>query len=188
MGLFNQQRHTSPNVFKVIALPDSPIPNAVYYVLKSDHVEEWVTDVKGTAYQVKFDVSGGGGGGGGDVTLSIAASVSLAKGQPVFVNNQSKLALANAAQFNTSAVIGLVAASAAINTPCSVECTQLTMSDWTGISDGASLVPGGTYFLGSSAGRITINPPNTVGQCVCVIGKAIGTTTLLLDISDPIQL
>jgi hypothetical protein len=181
----------SRNEFKVVRLPEKPVPNAIYFVLKAGYVEEWVTDVKGVAYQVKSDGGAGsdpGTGGGGDFTVTLETSETVVAGQPLRVNSGSKFELASAASFNTARTAGLATANTAAGFAATADRTQITLSDWTAVAGSQLLTPGATYFLGVVPGTITSIPPNSVGQCVCVLGEAVSTTTLAIEMSDPIQL
>ena len=66
---------------------------------------------------------------------------------------------------------------------------QIELADWTAIAGTATLVPNAYYFLDpSSAGKITVTAPSTVGQVVTVIGMALSTTLLDINTEKPILL
>jgi hypothetical protein len=62
------------------------------------------------------------------------------------------------------------------------------MSDWTNVVGVPTLLPLASYFLSTVLGQLTTTPPNVDGQVVQVIGRAVSTTQLKLEIEEPILL
>ena len=66
---------------------------------------------------------------------------------------------------------------------------QITKSDWTSVTGSATLTPGAVYFLSvSTAGGLTTAPPYELGETVVRVGRALSTTTLDIEISQPVLL
>lgn len=56
------------------------------------------------------------------------------------------------------------------------------------ISGLSGLTVGATYFLSATPGGVTATPPNTPGQCVQPVGKAVSATELVFERGEPIIL
>jgi hypothetical protein len=124
------------------------------------------------------------------VSLLNGNAGALTEGMAVYstaVTGTVDKARANAS--GTSKVTGLVVdATVAAGAPATIQYGGvLTIADWTVPAGSATLTPGATYFLSpTTAGLITPTPPNTTGQFVTVIGTAISTTALKIEIDSPI--
>jgi hypothetical protein len=65
----------------------------------------------------------------------------------------------------------------------------LTLSDWTSSMGAQSLQTGVLYYLeGGAPGRITSSAPTDAGSVVQLVGLAIASQTILLQVQPAIQL
>ena len=128
------------------------------------------------------------GSSGSTVTNSAPAAVSISAGAPVIVNASGLAVPANAATFNTAFAVGLAGAATNTGFACPIKTDSLTLANWTAVIGSTGLTSGALYFLSTVAGQMTTTPPVTPGQCVVVIGKAISTTTLELELTPPLTL
>ncbi len=109
-----------------------------------------------------------------------------------------------AAAVHTSGV-GVVKASAADNSKPAVGLAVLfinpaasggiqtegvfELANWTDVIGAASLTAKAIYYLDpATAGMLTATAPTTTGQVVQVVGRAVSTTKLDIEIGDPILL
>lgn len=122
------------------------------------------------------------------------ATAALVLGAPVYISGAGKVRRANGAAKATAKVLGLVYDSsiAAQASGAIVTDGMLvgTMAQWDAVAGtNGGLTPGATYFLDpASAGRITATPPNTAGQVNVILGMALSSTDLEVNIGDPILL
>lgn len=91
---------------------------------------------------------------------------------------------------NTKIAIGLIRADTANTFSGLVQKSGLfTLSDWTSVIGASTLAAKTTYFLDpSTPGKLTATVPTTTGQTVQIVGTAVSTTTLDLDVGVPILL
>jgi len=91
---------------------------------------------------------------------------------------------------NTKIAIGLMRATTADTVSGNVQIEGLfTLSDWTSVIGASTLAAKTTYFLDPlTAGKLTATVPTTTGQTVQIVGTAVSTTTLDLDVGVPILL
>lgn len=129
-----------------------------------------------------------GGGGSGDVPYTGEADVDINIGQPVYVKVNTHIDLAKADSAATMFVAGLVSASASATFSGSyLSDGRIIQADWTAIIGTASLTPGAVYYLDNvTAGMLTAVAPTT--GFVISVGQAKNTTTLDIEISEPIKL
>lgn len=90
-------------------------------------------------------------------------------------------------------VIGIVVVGAAMTLPARAlpqGVLTLPTAAWDAVTGGSGgLTPGARYYLDpSTLGGITTTPPSTSGQYLVVLGSAISTTTMLVNIEPPILL
>lgn len=112
-------------------------------------------------------------------------------GQPVYVDGSGTVDLARANASGTTPVIGLVAdASIAPAAAGNVQTDGVLVSaDWTAVIGSAALTAGAEYFLSAAAaGQLTATAPNTTGQYVVPVGRALSATELEITIGRPIKL
>lgn len=115
-------------------------------------------------------------------------------GAPVyaFAADGVKKAQANAKATSKIAGLGLDATVAAAGTGNIITSGVLvaTTAQWDAVAGTTGgLVFGTYYFLDpATAGKITATVPTTVGQCVALVGIALSTTELELQIGTPILL
>ena len=65
---------------------------------------------------------------------------------------------------------------------------QLTLEDWSIVTNFLNLVPGRYYYLSNQKGKLTNIPPNQVGEILVIVGRAQTLNTLDIDIELPIYL
>lgn len=84
-------------------------------------------------------------------------------------------------------VVGLVLIGAAQTLQVRIQGTgpmELTAAQWIAVTDEhTALVPGARYYLSTTTGRITTTPPIAPGSCLTVLGSALTTTVLILQIA-----
>lgn len=115
----------------------------------------------------------------------------ITEGMPVYPSGADSVDKAQADASGTAQPTGLVkdasiagAASGAIQTD-----GPLDIADWTAVVGAALLVTGSTYFLSAATpGQLISTAPTAVGQLVTKVGRALSTTTLLVDIEQSILL
>lgn len=122
------------------------------------------------------------------------SSTSLVFGMPVYSSASDTVKRAQASAKATSRVSGLVY-DATIATSASGNIAQSgvmvgTTTQWDAVAGTTGgLTFNSLYFLDpSNPGKLTSTPPNTVGQCLTLIGLAISATELNLQINQPILL
>jgi hypothetical protein len=126
------------------------------------------------------------------VTNSEATAVVI--GAPVysFATGAVKKAQANAA--GTSSVSGLMfdvsTAAAGVGQMATSGDLSATTTQWDAVTgQTGGLTFNSVYFLDpTTAGKMTVTPPTTVGQSLVRLGKAISTTVMSIDINDPVLL
>ena len=115
-------------------------------------------------------------------------------GQAVYVQGNDSVDLAIATSSGTTFAVGLVYdASISSSAPGSILTSGVlsaTTTQWDAVAGtSGGLTAGTVYFLDvSTPGHLTSSAPTTVGQYVVVIGTAISTTELKLNIERPILL
>ena len=121
-----------------------------------------------------------------------AAAITI--GMPVYAFAADGVKRAQGNAKATSRVAGLVfdasIAAAGVGNIAQSGILIATTIQWDAVAGTTGgLIFNTTYFLDSAtAGKITATPPSTVGQCNVVIGVAISTTELEIQISQPILL
>jgi hypothetical protein len=130
----------------------------------------------------------GGGGSGGDV-YTRASAEPIGQGQVLTSNISGNIVRAQANSVSNAKIIGLAKTSATSGLPVQIVADYLTLTDWTAATGSVSLSPRADYFLDPlNAGMLSVVVPTTVGQCVVFLGTAIDTTTLAIELSEPILL
>lgn len=126
-----------------------------------------------------------------DVTTltSEEASDTTTIGMPVYISSTGKFKQAKADAVGTTVVIGLCrAASIASGASGEIQTNgQLTGTDWTAVTGGATLTAGSKYYLSEATkGMLTTTPPSS--GFVVPVGIAISTTMLQINPEPSIQL
>lgn len=131
----------------------------------------------------------------GDIATAVNANAgTLAPGCPVYQKttaNQVDKARANA--IGTSFVAGLTIASILTTATGTIRTTgplTLTTGQWDAITGGSGgLTAGSVYYLDpGTAGLLTLSPTDSTGNFLVKVGIALSTTTLLIQIAEPIGL
>ena len=126
------------------------------------------------------------GGDGKRFTFTAETEMALLAGQAIRILPSTRLTLAQADSWTHGAVIGLALADTAAQFAAPyLTAGQLHLADWTAITGYAVLMPGATYFLDPvTPGAMTGMAPTTIGQCVVIIGHALDTLTMNIDIQS----
>ena len=113
-----------------------------------------------------------------------------ASGMVLYVPSNGHVDLAQADALSTTRAVGLAfEAVVATNTGEYITEGQITRVDWTAVTGTSTLVPGAYYYLSpTTAGGLTTTAPTTSGQYVVVVGRALTTGTLDVEIAQPILL
>jgi len=128
-----------------------------------------------------------GPAGLGATPTSAVCSVDLIAGQPVVIDRTTgKFDLANANWKPLTFVCGLIQSSTLTGFVANAVEGIFTMEDWTLICGSASLSKGQAYFL-AVGGGLTLTPPSSP-NCIVYVGKAVSTTSFLIEPALPIQL
>lgn len=125
-----------------------------------------------------------GMGGGSAVEIELTAGEALSKGDAVYIDADGKLKKADLALTRDQATVaGLIKEDVAID--------QLATLVFSGkielASGGFTFTPGDRYFL-NTAGTISTTPPSATSNYVVLVGEALDTTTLALNIDVPVLL
>lgn len=128
------------------------------------------------------------------VTLTNANASAQVIGTPVYISAADNFQPARANASGTTDVIGFVKdTSIAASTSGSIQTNGIitaTTGQWDTVTGGTGgLTAGAVYFLSASAaGQITATAPSTSSQFVSRLGRALSTTSLLINIQPPIGL
>jgi hypothetical protein len=115
-------------------------------------------------------------------------SVPLLAGQVVTVH-ASGTGIVRAAATPTTGGVGIVTAPAAVGEAPQIQTDGVvSLLDWSSSTGTVSLSPRGVYYLDTVQGGLTLTPPTATGQVVQVIGRALSSTELDLEIGEPILL
>lgn len=121
-----------------------------------------------------------------------AATLVIGAPAYAFAADGVKRAQANAKSTAKVAGLGLDAsiAAAGVGNIITSGILVATTAQWDAVAGTTGGLAFGTYYFldPATAGKITATVPTTVGQCVTMIGLAISTTELELDIQPPILL
>lgn len=121
-------------------------------------------------------------------------SVALVFGTPVYAFAAGSVKRGQANAKSTSGVVGLMydatTAAAAVGQMAAGGVMAGTTAQWDAVTGATGgLVFNTLYFLDPvTAGKLTTAVATTVGQCNALIGRAISTTELEVDISEPVLL
>jgi len=122
----------------------------------------------------------------------IADAVIIA-GAALYASAADHVNNAKADSIATARVVGLAAAAIGSGSSGSVETQDilaLTTAQWDAVAGTTGGLTFNTdyYLSAATAGMLTATPPSTVGQVVVKVGRAISTTELKVQISQPILL
>lgn len=116
---------------------------------------------------------------------NLTANETINVGQPVFVSANNTVNLADASTLNTSHVLGLAVTDASTNTAVQVLSDgKVERNDWTSIVGTSNLVAGATYYLGTTAGKMTTAPPTGDNEHVVRCGTAVSATKFDIEINE----
>jgi hypothetical protein len=113
---------------------------------------------------------------------------SIVRGAPVYVSGADEVDLAKADASGTRRVLGLVAdasiAASAVGNVQSDGVVTATTAEWDAVTgQTGGLTPGALYYLSADTeGELTTTPPSGAGEYIHVIGHALSTTELDLQI------
>ena len=122
------------------------------------------------------------------------SSAAITIGMPVYASAADTVKRAQANAKSTSKLAGVVfdttIAAAASGNIAQSGVIVATTTQWDAVAGTTGGLSFNTlYFLDpTTAGKITATPPTTAGQCNVIVGMAISTTELELQISQPILL
>lgn len=121
---------------------------------------------------------------------SAEADANISAGMAVYMTGAGHIDKAQADASGTSSVVGLL--SADVSTGFSGQFQKdgaITLADWTAVIGSTDLTVGAIYFLDpSTAGMLTTIAPTAIGEYVCVVGQAITTKILAIEIQPKILL
>ena len=114
-------------------------------------------------------------------------------GNPIYAHSAVDARRAFATGIATAKVIGICVSTSVANGSAMLIQTsgvvQATTTQWDTVTgDSGGLTAGSYYYLGTSVGSLTKTAPQTLGQVVAQVGKALSTTELLLEIGPTIEL
>jgi len=119
---------------------------------------------------------------------------SLVKGNLVYSSSLNKVNKAQANSINTSKVLGMVTnTTVASNATATIQNSNIFIFDNTSQVDAVCNSTGGftfnTYYYldTATAGKMTSTIPTNYPNCLVRIGLALSTTSIKLDIQDPIE-
>jgi len=119
---------------------------------------------------------------------------SLVKGNLVYSSSLNKVNKAQANSINTSKVLGMVTnTTVANNATATIQNSNVFTFDNTTQVDAIANTTGGfvfdTYYYldTATAGKLTSVTPTDYPNCLVKIGLALSTTSIKLDIQDPIE-
>lgn len=93
------------------------------------------------------------------------------------------------AQNDTKPAIGIVTANAADLAAASIQTSgPLTLANWSNSTGSATLSANATYWLSTTTGLLTTTPPTTPGNTIQIVGRAVSTDTMIVDIQPHITL
>lgn len=123
-------------------------------------------------------------------SYSAEADSNVVAGQPVYVKANTHVDLAKADAAATCKVAGLATETKSTGHAVKyISDGKQTLADWTAIVGVAALTPGADYYLSkTTVGQLTTVAPLTVGEYVVRVGRAVSTTILDVEISEPILL
>lgn len=141
-------------------------------------------------------IFGGGGGGGGSSLFSVVNDNvgSIVIGTPVYSTTANHVNIGNATSLLTADVVGLVndisISPSGTGNIITDGVMTATTGQWDVVTGGSGgLTTGSEYFLDPvTPGKLTATPPTTPGQYLLYVGRAMSTTSLTLEIFQPILL
>ncbi len=110
---------------------------------------------------------------------SIYSGGTFVRGQPLVL----EAGVLKLASQNTPEVIGVSLGAAGYVTQ-----GQLTLEDWSMVTDFIALIPGEYYYLGNEEGKLTSTPLNQTGNVLVIVGRAQTLNNMDINIQPPIYL
>ena len=118
-----------------------------------------------------------------------ADSGTIYEGQVVAVKSTGTGVVQANASDNTKHAFGIAKTQAAVGVALDIVTDGvLEIEDWTNTIGTANLTPNASYWLSTTAGRLTTTPPSTAGQIVQYVGRALSTTQLIIEIDPAVLL
>jgi hypothetical protein len=115
----------------------------------------------------------------------MTANETILIGQPVYVSADNTVNLGDATAITTANVIGLALTDATANDSVTVLTEgSVSQADWTAVIGAATLTPGATYFLNTTAGQMSTTPPTNDGEVVVTMGTALTTTKFDIEVNE----
>lgn len=132
--------------------------------------------------------------GGAPNTINLPAGVGAALGMPVAIDEPSSTVVLTPSQANTAPAAIVNAIAGYIDTNSNVigftngMILELTVAQWDArIGGSTGLTPGGVVYLSATAaGGLATAAPATTGTYATVVGVALSTTKLYIQIGTPI--
>lgn len=118
---------------------------------------------------------------------------SLVAGTPVYAKSNGHVDSAKADDLSTLIVVGLVKSAPLITgAPGNIQAggaIVLSADQWDAvIGQSGGLTPGARYFLSDiDAGRLTSTVTSSIGSYVTPIGRAVTSTTMLINLETPVR-
>lgn len=130
--------------------------------------------------------------GGSPIAVPSGEASDVPPGAPVAVLSGMGR-LATAASLALARPIGLALVAATPTNPITIvpdgQVLALTTAQWDAVTGGSGgLIAGLNYYVSAVAGQLTNVPTTTPGQVVCVVGRALSPTILLVDVGEPVLL
>jgi hypothetical protein len=120
-----------------------------------------------------------------DSLIQLEADEDILAGQPLYLKQNGKVALANGSSISNAKVIGLASITAKDNFTVNIlNEGMLSLDDWTDITGSNDLTVGLEYYLNTSGvGLLTVTAPTAIGEYVKKVGLALSSRVMLINIS-----
>lgn len=149
--------------------------------------ESMHVDMADEPLEVQFAAVGmpGRDGADGGADIEALAADAMPAGMPAAISRATGNFIKADAGFKPSAfVAGLLRAQSAVGFVAAAAVQQLTLADWSAVTGTVTLAAGQPYFLATGGGLSTVAPAT---GCVALIGKALNSTTMLINPQPPIE-
>lgn len=160
------------STYKVLRLPPVGLPNSVYYVLTSQGVDLYITDLQGGYHKVNSNTVTSTGGG---IRSSFIAGEILSGGMLVYINAGQvfKYNQSNTNLYDKEVGFTLTSASSGeeVEVILAGECNQL-----------GGLITGEPYYAGNNGSVVT---PSPLINTQLSVGVAKNATTLIVSLGEP---
>jgi hypothetical protein len=113
------------------------------------------------------------------------AGETMVAGQPVYVVSNNTVNLANATVLATANTIGLVCVGGSATDTVTIQTDgAVYLEDWTAIIGATELTPGALYYLDTTDGLLTTDPPIANGNVIVTMGTALNTKTIDIEVNE----